>query len=99
MSSNVIKLKAFRCEDTQEALLSLDLNQTDETQYPLPTNSFHFTRVGPDTMLSVFGSNCYRWIVKFDRKIEIAFLLIDLNLAKVPNLKDTPVLNVDIMHR
>ncbi|KAI2808550.1 hypothetical protein BLOT_006495 [Blomia tropicalis] len=97
--ANVTKLKAFKCADTQVPILNVDVNLTEEPQFQLPNNAFHFTRVNQNTILSVAGSNCYRWIIKFDRKIEIAFLLIDINVLKMKNVNNTPIINVDITHR
>lgn len=100
VSANVVKIHAFKCEDTHSPILNLNhVNQTEEAQYALPVNSFHFTRVKVDTVLSVFGSNCYRWIIKFERAVEIAFLLIDINMPKMAGQNDTPIVNVDITHR
>ena len=92
-------MKAFKCADTQVPILNVDVNLTEEPQFQLPNNAFHFTRVNQNTILSVAGSNCYRWIIKFDRKIEIAFLLIDINVLKMKNVNNTPIINVDITHR
>lgn len=101
VATNVNKIEAFKCGEAHVPILTLDINQTDETPFPLPTNSFHFTRVGPETNVSVsaFGSNCYRWIITFEKKIEMAFLLLDINTPNVKGQNDTPLITVDINHR
>lgn len=101
VATNVNKIEAFKCGETHDPIITLDINQTDETQFPLPTNSFHFTRVGPETNVSVAvsGSNCYRWIITFEKKIEIAFLLLDINTPNLKGQNDTPLITVDINHR
>jgi len=99
VNANVIHLKAFECSNPHEPIFSLEVNQTDETQYALPTNSFHFTRILENIILSASGSNCYHWIVQFERKVEIAFLLIDINLPKMNGTKDNPAMSVNITHR
>ncbi|UXI15818.1 hypothetical protein NH340_JMT01761 [Sarcoptes scabiei] len=95
----VNRLQAFRCDDPRRSLLSLSLNQSDETKYPLPPNSFHFMRIDEDINLIVNGSDCYRWIVSFEEPIEIQFLLVDLNSPKSDTIKQKPSLEIKIKNR
>lgn len=99
VNANVVNIKAFRCEDTHSSILAYNLNQTDTSQVhtQLFTNSFHFLRINQS--MTVFGSKCYRWILTFERKIEISFLLLDISFSKVNGLNETPVVNVDVTHR
>lgn len=99
MVIKVNRLQAFRCDDPRRSLLSLSLNQSDETKYPLPPNSFHFMRIDEDINLIVNGSDCYRWIVSFEEPIEIQFLLVDLNSPKSDTIKQKPSLEIKIKNR
>lgn len=95
---NIVKIEAFKCEDTENFLLRSEVNQVEETTHPLPTNSFHFTRTN-DTF-SVNGSDCYRWNFIFERPVEAAFLVIDINMGtQVVGKNDTLTVNVSITNR
>ncbi|OTF79529.1 hypothetical protein BLA29_014618, partial [Euroglyphus maynei] len=101
--TKIDRLEVNECTKTAEQppLLSLNITQTDETPYPLPPNSFHFTRVPEDTILSVFGHNCYHWNIHLEQPAEIQFLLIDINIQKQQDLgkKERPKIDVIVKNR
>lgn len=98
--TKINRLEARECSGSDQSLLSLNLTQSDETPYPLPPNSFHFTRVPENTVLSVFGSDCYRWNIQFEQPVEIQYLLIDINIQKNDLIKkERPKIDVNIKNR
>lgn len=98
--SNIVHIQAHNCTNPRDVMLSLVANQSDEAPYPLPPNSFHFTRIDENAVISVTGSDCYKWKLKFDKKIEVAFLLIDINTVKSNGSKeDRPRMSVHVEHR
>ncbi|XP_027204190.1 uncharacterized protein LOC113797919 [Dermatophagoides pteronyssinus] len=98
--TKINRLEASECSGSDQSLLSLNLTQSDETPYPLPPNSFHFTRVPENTVLSVFGSDCYRWNIQFEQPVEIQYLLIDINIQKNDLIKkERPKIDVNIKNR
>ena len=94
-------LEATSCSELdQPLLLSVNLTQVDETPYPLPPNSFHFTRVPDKTPLSVIGSDCYHWYMQFEQPVEMQYLLIDINIKKEDSIKkDRPKIDIKIKNR
>lgn len=99
VSVNVNKLTAHTCGQRLKPALSLALNQSEDSPYPLPINSFHYSRVNESVNLSVLGSNCYRWLIQFEEPLEIAFLLIDFSLRKESDEVEKPNVTVDVPHR
>ena len=99
MDAQVIHLDIFNCESNNKPLLvSQPLNQTPDgpSDYdPLRPNSFHTLRVPEDHKTSANGSNCYTFSVRFERKVQIWFLLVEIWFASNENigLDLTPFVN------
>lgn len=95
--ANVVHIKAFRCEDIHSAIFSYNLRLSDSASLQLLPNSYHYLR--SKQSLTVFGSKCYRWILTFERAIEISFLMLDISFTKVAGLNETPIVQVDVAGR
>ena len=81
MDAQVIHLDIFNCESNNKSLLvSQPLNQSAEgpSDNPVPPNSFHTFRVPEHLKTSAKGFNCYTFRVRFERKVQIWFLLVDI---------------------
>jgi len=93
LDAQVIKFEIEDCQSPYiKRLLSQAINQSTETYQPLPPNSFHSIRVNEYTTISANDSTCYLWNIKFDKKVQITYLIVDIfmpitNMTKeVPNL-------------
>lgn len=91
----------YNCTRPRKPIISLNLSQADESVYQLPPNSFHFSRINESILplMTVNGSNCYRWRLEFEENVEIQFLLIDISQKKLDSVKLNPKLNITIKNR
>lgn len=98
IAPEVTKLIAFHCDDSLDPVLSMYVNQSSSTNN-LPMNSFHFTRLPENVKVSVTGSNCYNWIIGFEEKVELSYVLIDVNFIRLLGIEEKPNVTIEIENR
>ncbi len=91
LDAQVIKFEIEDCESTiNYRILSQTINQSAESEFPLPPNSFHLSRISENIQISADESTCYLWKIKFNKKVQISFLLIDIFSPIINKTKEVP---------
>ncbi|CAG2168108.1 unnamed protein product [Oppiella nova] len=88
VDSQVIHLDVYDCQSPDNRLLlSQAINRSWESppEVPLRSNSYHLQRVPVELTISAKESTCYTWRIQFEHKVNVAFLLIDINFPEHNN--------------